>query len=91
MNKPINLTEIIVEQVLNERLAEQPGVCNCQKCKYDMMAYALNHLTPRYVVTDKGEALARAMTLNNQVTTDFLVEVSKAIKQISENPRHNEN
>jgi len=88
MKKPVNLAEILVERVLEEQLKKRTDVCTCERCKADIMAFALNHLPPRYVVTNKGEALVRASTLNNQISTDLLVEVSKAIDHIAKNPRH---
>jgi len=88
MKKPVNLAEILVERVLEDQLKKRTDVCTCERCKADIMAFALNHLPPRYVVTNKGEALVRASTLNNQISTDLLVEVSKAIDHIAKNPRH---
>jgi len=85
--KPVNLTEILVEKLV-EDLCGKRGECTCETCKADIMAYALNHLPPRYVNTDRGEIYVRAQTLNQQISTDLLVEVSKAIEHVKNNPRH---
>jgi competence protein ComFB len=89
MKKPVNLTELLVEQKIEE-LREKRGdkLCTCETCKADIMAYALNNLPPRYVNTDKGEIYVRAQVLNSQMSTDLLVEVSKAIEYVKKNPRH---
>lgn len=88
MIKPVNLTEIFVEQVLKEQLEKRKDVCCCEICQGDIMAYALNHLPPKYVNTDKGGVYVRTGFLDSQLSTDILVEVSKAIEHISKNPRH---
>ncbi|MFZ5943373.1 MAG: late competence development ComFB family protein [Bacillota bacterium] len=88
MKKPVNLTEILVERVVEEQYKKRTGICPCDTCKADIMAYALNQLPPRYVNTDKGELYVRAGTLNSQMATDLLVAVSKAIEHVTKNPRH---
>lgn len=88
MKKPVNLTEFLVEQVLNEQLAKRKEICTCPICRADIMAIALNNLPPRYVNTDKGELFTRASVLNSQLATDILVEVSKAIEHVIKQPRH---
>jgi len=90
VKKPVNLVEILVEQIVEEQLEKRKEICPCDTCKADIMAMALNHLPPRYVNTDKGELYVRAGVLNNQLATDLLVEVSKAIEHVKKNPRHEE-
>ncbi|MDK2823275.1 MAG: competence protein ComFB [Clostridia bacterium] len=88
MKKPVNLTELLVSQLVEEQCKKRSDVCFCDTCKADIMAMALNHLPPRYVNTDKGELFVRTGVLNSQLSTDLLVEVSKAIEHVSKNPRH---
>ncbi|KJS88310.1 MAG: hypothetical protein JM58_01345 [Peptococcaceae bacterium BICA1-8] len=91
MKKPVNLAEILVEQMVDEQLAKRTEICSCDICKADIMAVALNHLPPRYANTDKGGLYVRAGILDSQLSTDLLVEVSKAIEHIKNNPRHKAN
>lgn len=58
-----------------------------EKAKLDVIAYALNHLPPRYVVTEKGHLYTRVDELKQQFKTDIVVELSKAIKHVKANPR----
>lgn len=89
MKRPLNLTEILVEQLIEELCEKREDkICCCDTCKADIMAYALNHLPPRYMNTDKGEIFVRVQVLNTQISTDLLVEVSKAIEHVKNNPRH---
>jgi competence protein ComFB len=55
--------------------------------KLDILAYALNRLPPRYVVTDKGHLFTRVDELKQQFKTDLIVELTKAIHFINSNPR----
>jgi len=88
MKNPVNLQEVLVKKVVDEQLINRADACSCDKCKADILAIALNNLRPRYVVTDKGRILAKTAVLDNQINTDILVEVSKAIEIVSKNPRH---
>ena len=58
-----------------------------EKSKLDVVAYALNHLPPRYVVTQKGHLYTRVDELKQQFKTDIVIELSKAIKHVKANPR----
>lgn len=58
-----------------------------EKAKMDVLAYALNRLPPKYFVTEKGQIYTRVQELRQQFKTDILVELTKAIQKIMENPR----
>ena len=52
-----NSNEDLVADLTKEIMAET-DMCHCDKCRLDVMALALNHLPPAYVVTFKGELFA---------------------------------
>ncbi|HJT25364.1 MAG TPA: late competence development ComFB family protein [bacterium] len=81
--------EEAVKNSLEELLSEVPyeSMKLNEKEKWDIMAYALNHLPPRYIVTDKGHLYTRVNELKQQFKTDIVVELSKAIKHVKANPR----
>jgi competence protein ComFB len=84
-----NLMEKIVEQRLEEMLARnQSGLCRCSQCRLDVTALALNSLPPRYVVTDRGAAYAKANNLEIQLYVDVVAAVTKALQVVQRNPRH---
>ncbi len=58
-----------------------------EKAKMDVLAIALNHLPPRYFVTDKGHTFSKAQELRVQFKTDILVELTKAIQTVMSHPR----
>jgi competence protein ComFB len=74
-----------LEELLNEAAYQNLGLD--EKAKLDVMAYCLNHLPPRYIVTEKGHLYSRVNELRQQFKTDIVVELSKAIEHIKANPR----
>jgi competence protein ComFB len=84
-----NFMEEAVKHTLEELLADPNyGTLRFdEKSKLDIMAFALNHLPPRYVVTEKGHLYTRIDELKQQFKTDIVVELSKAIKHVKANPR----
>ncbi len=84
-----NYMEVVVKRTLEE-LLEDPAyqsLALTEKIKLDILAYTLNHLPPRYIVTEKGHLYTRVDELKHQFKTDILVELSKAIKHVKANPR----
>ncbi|MDR1736884.1 MAG: late competence development ComFB family protein [Oscillospiraceae bacterium] len=70
------------------QVMEQIGCCTCEACKLDVMAIALNNLTPCYVVTEKGEIYARTRELTLQYRTDVAAAIAKGATMVKERPRH---
>lgn len=76
---------------LDNMLKEMKSVCTCQRCRDDMLAYALNNLKPLYATTERGETIFKASNLAPQVNTDIITAITKAIEVVGKNPRHGEN
>jgi competence protein ComFB len=85
----INFMEEAVKRALEELLHEAAyqSIPFDEKAKMDILAYTLNHLPPRYVVTEKGHLFTRVDELRQQFRTDIVVELSKAISYITAHPR----
>lgn len=83
-----NQMEDIVSRRLDEVLSKSDNICKCEKCRMDMMAYALNLVRPKYVVTDMGDLYSRISELNNQFDVDVDVALMEAIRVVSGHPRH---
>lgn len=81
--------EDVVEDELELLLKERDDVCKCQKCKLDMMVYALNRLPARYVITNRGRLYTKLREQEIQFRADVVKELTKAIIYISKNPEHN--
>ncbi len=86
-----NYMEDAVRNMLDELVEKRGNVCRCSRCRLDIIAYALNHLPPKYVVTDKGHTYTRVAEMAQQFSTDLVVALSRAIKHVTKNPRHDFN
>ncbi|NLK97533.1 late competence development ComFB family protein [Defluviitalea saccharophila] len=63
-------------------------VCDCEKCKMDVAAIALNSLQPHYIVTAKGRLYTKLNTLQQQFDVDVLSAIIKAAILVKRNPQH---
>ena len=87
--KLYNLMEGEVISNIDVVFANMKDICKCDICKMDIAAIALNHLKPKYVVTDEGYVYAKAGNMSYQFNSDIIAEITKAIDIVSKNPRHN--
>ena len=53
-----------------------------------MIAYALNHLPPHYVATDRGRLMVKLKSYEIQARADVLSAVSEAAVMVAKSPRH---
>ena len=83
-----NYMEEVVDGTLDEIMSYRDDVCKCERCRMDTKALALNHLPPKYVVTDMGYIYTKINELESQFKADITVAVTNAIKIIRKNPRH---
>ncbi|MBS3975735.1 MAG: late competence development ComFB family protein [Syntrophomonadaceae bacterium] len=83
-----NMMEDLVWLLMKDVLAKWPEACNCEVCRHDMAAIALNSLRPRYVVRTKGEVLSRTSELESQHRADVYSAITRAVLLVSEKPRH---
>jgi competence protein ComFB len=83
-----NYMEDLVWQILDEVLPCYPQVCQCERCRCDIAAIALNALPPQYVVSRKGEAYKHIHMLDSQFKTDIVAALSRSIAIVENNPNH---
>ncbi len=63
--------------------------CGCEQCEDDVMAFALNHLRPRYAGgTREGVAVTSVDLQRDQTRAELMVAVLDAMRRVSNNPRH---
>lgn len=87
MDNVVNYMEIWVAEYM-EILLEKTEGCKCDICKRDIFTLSLNNLKPYYVATSLGKIMAKLESTKQQVETDIVVQVTKAIKKVQENPNH---
>jgi len=83
-----NYMEDVVQDELEQLLAERDNICKCNKCQLDMMVWALNRLPPKYVITDKGRFYTKLKEQEIQFKADVVKELTKAIDFVSKHPQH---
>lgn len=81
----VNVMEEVVKDRL-EVLLKEHDCCQCDTCKGDMLAMALNTLKPKYVNSRKGELFSKLNASKMQNTVDIDVAVAKAISVVSSSP-----
>lgn len=83
-----NVMEDLIESEINDNLTTL-GICPCPKCRRDLLTLTLNNVTPKYISTEKGEAVIKATQLasmNDRI--QLLAEITRLAGLVSENPRH---
>lgn len=83
-----NYMEEVVQDELELLLNDRDDICKCQKCRMDMMVWALNRLPPKYVITDRGRLYTKLKEQEIQFKADVVKELAMAIQIISKNPQH---
>lgn len=87
MSKIVNCKEIVVKEYVDALINDSKG-CKCEKCRNDILALALNNLKPCYVTTKLGEVMSKIKSTEQQEETNIIVEVTKAINIVQNNPKH---
>lgn len=87
MNNVVNCMEIWVKEYMEIILEKSEG-CKCDKCKRDIFTLSMNNLKPYYVATPLGEIIAKIEITKQQVETDIIVQVTKAINKVQNRPNH---
>jgi len=82
-----NCMEILVEQMFDQATKDM-NICQCGKCKLDIMALALNSLKPRYAVTKQGAVYVKLNILEQQFSTDILSAIVKGAMTVQESQHH---
>ena len=82
-----NYMETLVEEVYS-RCKDSLPCCTCERCRDDVIAYALNRLPPRYAVTPEGGVYTKITGLERQYYTDIVAALTQAAQVVNTNPRH---
>ncbi|MDF2634695.1 MAG: Late competence development protein ComFB [Pelosinus sp.] len=83
-----NFMEKLVMEKLDIVINANPSMCNCQRCRYDVAALALNSLPTRYVATSSGATYTKINSLDQQFHVDIISAITQAIRLVKKNPHH---
>lgn len=82
-----NMMEILVENKFDD-IIDTFDCCQCKQCRDDIIAFSLNRLPPKYVVTREGEAYSKVYALGLQHDADIVSALTLGAKVVREHPRH---
>jgi hypothetical protein len=82
-NRSAEMVHDAVEQLLDTR----PDLCHCEECALDLVAYALNRVTPRYS-TSLLEPLAPDPALERRIRVEIDLALAAGVKRLKEHPHH---
>lgn len=82
-----NAMEDLVEELFDEMKGEF-DCCLCEQCRADIIAFGLNQLPSKYVVTKAGGAISKADSLRFQHITDIRAALLRGVQVVKEFPRH---
>lgn len=83
-----NYMEKVVIDNLNSVLEQFPSACHCERCREDIVAWVLNRLPPKYVVTELGLNYTKLNQIAVQAQADVTVLLTQAAQVVLANPRH---
>lgn len=84
-----NIVEVFVEEEF-DRLAKELGCCTCERCRNDIIAYALNRLPHKYVVNSKGGNFCKLEFSHFQSSIDIVSALALGAAVVKSAPNHNE-
>ena len=64
-----------------------PTFCGCDTCRGDVLVYALNRLSPRYVSTRQGEVLTEISLDSDQEKAKLDVVLLEGFRRVAMAPR----
>lgn len=83
----VNVMEVLVREKA-ETYMRASGMCCCDHCMVDVMAYTLSHLPPKYVVMSKGEMIPKLTFYEVQHSSDITTQLMRACEIVSKAPHH---
>jgi hypothetical protein len=82
-----NLVEERVLAMYDELKPQIAGFCGCEVCRGDVLVYALNRLTARYVATTEGKVMTELNLDSGQNRVNMEVMLLEGFRRVSMAPR----
>lgn len=87
MAKYRNVMEQLVEETYSQ-IVSTLQCCQCEQCRNDIIAYALNQLPCKYVATPQGEMYSKTYSLGIQHRANIMAALAQGANVVRLNPRH---
>ncbi len=82
-----NRSEELVYETIERLIDEGADMCTCEECVLDLVAWTLNHVTPRYY-TSLLSPLTPDPALERKVRVEIDLAIASGLKKLKEHPHH---
>ena len=82
-----NVTLEVTQREYEKLRPQLPRFCGCQTCRGDVVVYALNRLSPRYVSSREGEVLTELSLGSDQEKAKLDVVLLEGFRKVGLAPR----
>ncbi len=83
----VNVMELLVEESA-DRYIRMFGLCDCARCRADVIAAALTNLPPKYIVMPEHERSARMSIYQGRYSSAVTAQILHACKMVLDDPHH---
>jgi len=83
----INVMQRLVEEKADKYI-KMFNLCNCPRCRVDVIALTLTHLPAKYVVVKGTETVPMLTVYEGNYSARIISEIMNSCKTVMENPRH---
>lgn len=83
-----NVMEDLIRSEIDKNI-DDLGICSCLKCRRDLLTLTLNNVKPKYVSTEKGNAIitaGRLASMDDRI--HLLADIAHYAQLVGANPRH---
>lgn len=83
----INIMLFLAEEKADKYI-KMFGLCDCARCKKDVLALTLNDISSKYVVMPRSELMIRSDMYRTRYDGEITVQILRACQRVMETPRH---
>ncbi len=70
---------------------ERFGMCQCPRCRTDVVALTLTSLPAKYIVVQSGESVPMLSIYDGRYSAAVTAQLMSACQKVSQHPRHTAN
>ncbi|WP_322172771.1 late competence development ComFB family protein [Acutalibacter caecimuris] len=83
----LNVMQALVEDKVDKYI-ERFHMCNCERCRTDVIALALTSLPAKYIVVPESEGVPMLSIYESRYSAAVTAQLMAACQQVSQHPRH---
>ena len=82
-----NIMQLLAEEKADKYI-KMFGLCDCKRCRQDVLALTLNEISTKYVVMPRAELTIRNDMYRSHYDGEITVHILRACQKVMEHPRH---